>query len=63
MLFRSTGAKHESLASKITHERMLALSKAYKKDFHYSIANRTNEDGRIAGVKVILEIPLLFCDN
>lgn len=59
----ATGTKHESLASKITYERMLALSKEYKKDFHHSISNRINEDGSIAGVKVIVEIPLLFCDN
>ncbi len=58
-----TNPKHVSLASKITHERMLALTKAYKKEFNYSISNRINEDGTIAGVKVILEIPLLFCNK
>ena len=59
----TTGTKHESLASKITYERLLALSKTYKRDFHYTISNRINEDGNISGVKVLLEIPLLFCDK
>ncbi|HCT30445.1 MAG TPA: hypothetical protein DIW31_06870 [Bacteroidales bacterium] len=59
----STSTKHESLASKITYERMLALTKTHKKNFHYTISGRKSDDGTIAGTKVILEIPLLFYDK
>ncbi|RPH32159.1 MAG: hypothetical protein EHM93_10505 [Bacteroidales bacterium] len=54
--------KHESLATKITQERMLALTKSYKKEFCQSITNRINNEGKIIGTRVILDIPLLFLD-
>lgn len=55
--------RHKSLASKITHERMVALKKSFKKNFSYSITNRVNNDGKITGAIVSLDIPLLFNDK
>jgi sensor histidine kinase YesM len=59
----SNQAGHTSLATRITEERMRALSKTFKLKFLFSVENRLSNDAEIIGAKVILKMPLLFVTN
>lgn len=54
---------HKSLATKITDERLRALSKTFKSKFSFVLANKHTTEGKINGAKVILQLPLLFISN
>jgi tetratricopeptide (TPR) repeat protein len=56
-------SEHKSLATKITEERLLALSKTFKTKLFFSINNRVSSEGKILGSKVFLQLPLIFVSN
>jgi LytS/YehU family sensor histidine kinase len=59
----SNQAGHTSLATRITEERMQALSKTFKSKFLFSVENRLSDNAEVIGAKVILQLPLLFVTN
>lgn len=52
-------AKHQSLATTITEERLMLLNKKSKKKFTIEVIDRKTADGQVDGTQVIIRMPEL----